>query len=252
MFLVASCTDQLRVGDEPKSMGNTGEDGGSRAAACDDPTLEAKLETCQATRDESAASSTSRSTDPCTARRPRHFIAGCRLPVSCCCFLGFDAPFPPVLASSLPMDGDELQTEALQPGRTIGRNFRIERLLGEGAMGQVYLAEQLSLGKKVAIKVLHRHLARDPALARRFQREAKSASQLNHANSIQIIDFGQDAEGALFIAMELLEGATSASSSRRTSRCRSRASCASWGRSSPRSTRPTSTASSTATSSPRT
>jgi serine/threonine-protein kinase len=104
------------------------------------------------------------------------------------------------------MDDDELPTEALAAGRVIAGNFRVERLLGEGAMGQVYLAEQLSLGKKVAIKVLHRHLARDPALAKRFQREAKSASQLNHTNSIQIIDFGQDADGALFIAMELLDG----------------------------------------------
>jgi tRNA A-37 threonylcarbamoyl transferase component Bud32 len=101
---------------------------------------------------------------------------------------------------------DDAPREALEPGRIVGRNFRVERLLGEGAMGQVYLAEQLSLSKKVAIKVLHRHLARDPALAKRFQREAKSASQLDHPNSIQIIDFGQDEDGALFIAMELLDG----------------------------------------------
>ena len=104
-----------------------------------------------------------------------------------------------------PMDEDA-SAEVLEAGRVIGRNFRIEKLLGQGAMGQVYLAEQLSLSKKVAIKVLHRHLANDPALAKRFHREAKSASHLSHPNSIQIIDFGADESGALYIAMELLEG----------------------------------------------
>jgi serine/threonine-protein kinase len=73
-------------------------------------------------------------------------------------------------------------------------------------MGQVFLAEQLSLGKKVAIKVLHPHLQGNPDVARRFQREAKAASLLNHPNSLQIIDFGQSAQGELYIAMELLEG----------------------------------------------
>src|SRR5215470_13014863 len=91
-------------------------------------------------------------------------------------------------------------------GRVIAGNFRIERLLGRGAMGQVYLAEQISLGKKVAIKVLHRHLQGDEALAKRFHREAKAASSLNHPNSLQIIDFGQADSGELFIAMELLSG----------------------------------------------
>src|SRR5215813_11991678 len=91
-------------------------------------------------------------------------------------------------------------------GRVIAGNFRIERLLGRGAMGQVYLAEQISLAKKVAIKVLHRHLQGDEALAKRFHREAKAASSLNHPNSLQIIDFGQSDQGELFIAMELLSG----------------------------------------------
>src|SRR5262249_51285573 len=57
-----------------------------------------------------------------------------------------------------------------------------------------------------AIKVLHRHLQGDEALAKRFHREAKAASSLNHPNSLQIIDFGQSDQGELFIAMELLSG----------------------------------------------
>ena len=91
-------------------------------------------------------------------------------------------------------------------GRVIAGNFRIEKLLGAGAMGNVYKAEQLSLGKAVAVKVLHAHLMSDEKLVLRFKREAKSASLLNHPNSIQIIDSGQDRDGTLYIAMELLSG----------------------------------------------
>ena len=71
-------------------------------------------------------------------------------------------------------------------GQVIGGNFRIDRLIGSGATGNVYQAEQLSLGKAVAVKVLHPHLMGDDKLVRRFQREAKSASRLNHPNSVQI------------------------------------------------------------------
>jgi serine/threonine-protein kinase len=92
------------------------------------------------------------------------------------------------------------------PGRIVAGNFRIEQLIGQGAMGNVYRAEQLSLGKAVAVKVLHPHLMDDEKLVGRFKREAKSASRLNHPNTIQIIDSGQDADGTLYIAMELLAG----------------------------------------------
>ncbi len=92
------------------------------------------------------------------------------------------------------------------PGRVIAGNFRIDGLIGSGAMGNVYKAEQLSLGKQVAVKVLHPHLMGDEKLVGRFKREAKSASLLNHPHSIQIIDSGQDRDGTLYIAMELLTG----------------------------------------------
>ncbi|HEY7372585.1 MAG TPA: protein kinase [Polyangia bacterium] len=92
------------------------------------------------------------------------------------------------------------------PGRVIGGNFRIEKLIGAGAMGNVYKALQLSLNKPVAVKVLHHHLLKDDRLVARFKREAKSASLLNHPNSIQIIDSGEDDDGTLYIAMELLTG----------------------------------------------
>src|SRR5262245_10433248 len=92
------------------------------------------------------------------------------------------------------------------PGRVIGGNFRIDKLIGAGAMGNVYKALQLSLAKPVAVKILHHHLLRDERLVERFKREAKSASLLNHPNSIQIIDSGEDSDGTLYIAMELLTG----------------------------------------------
>jgi len=106
------------------------------------------------------------------------------------------------------MTSEDTSTSILDPfpGRLIAGNFRIQRLIGSGAMGNVYHAEQISLGKAVAVKILHTHLTDDDKLVRRFQREAKSASRLNHPNSIQIIDSGRDQTGVLYIAMELLAG----------------------------------------------
>jgi serine/threonine-protein kinase len=92
-------------------------------------------------------------------------------------------------------------------GRVIGGKFRIESLLGAGGMGNVYRAEQLSLGKAVAVKILHHDLMTDETVVKRFEREARSASRLDHPNLVRIIDFGRDPEtGVLFIAMELLSG----------------------------------------------
>lgn len=73
-------------------------------------------------------------------------------------------------------------------------------------MGKVYKARQLSLDKDVVIKILHDHFRDDPQLVQRFQREARAASRLNHPNSIQVIDFGQDDNGVLFMAIEFLNG----------------------------------------------
>jgi len=91
-------------------------------------------------------------------------------------------------------------------GRTIAGKFLVESFLGGGAMGAVYRARQLALDKDVAIKVLHGEHAGDPTYAARFQREAKAASKLDHPNSMRVIDFGQEPDGLLYIAMELLEG----------------------------------------------
>src|SRR3954447_15031197 len=90
-------------------------------------------------------------------------------------------------------------------GRLVAGNFRVLKLIGMGAMGHVYQAEQMSLGKMVAIKILRNELMSDEKLIKRFELEAKNASSLNHPNSIQIIDFGRDRD-MLYIAMELLRG----------------------------------------------
>ncbi len=91
-------------------------------------------------------------------------------------------------------------------GKVIAGNYRLEESIGSGAMGTIYRATQLSLNKKIVIKLLHRHLLGDPTLAKRFEREAKAASLLDNPNCINVIDFGQTDDGTLYIAMEFIEG----------------------------------------------
>jgi serine/threonine protein kinase len=91
-------------------------------------------------------------------------------------------------------------------GRNIAGKFVVESLIGSGAMGAVYRARQIALDKTIAIKVLHFEHTEDAMFAARFQREAKAASRLNHPNSMQVIDFGEEPDGLLYIAMEYLDG----------------------------------------------
>jgi serine/threonine protein kinase len=91
-------------------------------------------------------------------------------------------------------------------GRTIAGKFVIESYIGAGAMGAVYKAKQVVLEKIVAIKVLHRELTSDESFTARFKREAKAASRLDHPNSMRVIDFGNEPDGLLYIAMEHLDG----------------------------------------------
>jgi serine/threonine protein kinase len=85
-------------------------------------------------------------------------------------------------------------------------NYRAISLLGEGGMGAVYLAEHPTIGRRVAVKVLHRNFIRDENLLGRFLNEARAANAIRHPNIIEILDSGTIADGTPFLVMELLEG----------------------------------------------
>src|SRR3954471_14228095 len=85
-------------------------------------------------------------------------------------------------------------------------NYRSLSLLGEGGMGSVYLAEHPGIGRRVAVKVLHKNYTRDEHLLARFLNEARAANAIRHPNIIEILDSGMMADGTPFLVMELLEG----------------------------------------------
>jgi len=89
-------------------------------------------------------------------------------------------------------------------GQTLG-DFRVLRRLGQGGMGQVYLAEQLSLRRKVALKIMRPEVAASPTALERFRREAEAVARVNHANIVQVYFTGV-ADGLHFMALEYVEG----------------------------------------------
>jgi serine/threonine-protein kinase len=95
----------------------------------------------------------------------------------------------------------------LEVGTVVAERFRVLRMLGQGGMGAVYEAEQLGLGRHVALKVMHPHIASAPGFTERFQREAQVLARLRHPGSVEVYDYGLD-RGFLFLAMELVSGET--------------------------------------------
>jgi len=93
------------------------------------------------------------------------------------------------------------QADALLDGR-----YRMDRLLGEGGMGAVYLASHVGLGRQVAIKFLHSELISREEVVGRFYREAQAAAAIRHKNIIEVFDVGMSAKGEPFLVMEYLEG----------------------------------------------
>ncbi len=92
-------------------------------------------------------------------------------------------------------------------GTKINDRYEIIRLIGEGGMANVYLAYDPILERQVAVKILRGDLANDEKFVRRFQREAISASSLNHSNIVEMYDVGED-DGKYFIVMEYIDGRT--------------------------------------------
>ena len=111
----------------------------------------------------------------------------------------------PVLDAAQEMIADE-RREMISPGTELG-HYKIISQLGAGGMGEVYLAEDTRLRRKVALKMIVPELASDNRGLQRFEQEAHAASALNHPNILTIYEFGQ-ANGLHFIASEFIEGQT--------------------------------------------
>ena len=92
-------------------------------------------------------------------------------------------------------------------GTEVAGRYKVIKRLGEGGMGQVYLAMHEVIEKKVALKVLRPEYSEKPDIVTRFQQEAISASRIKHPNVLEVFDFGQlENNGCFFLAMEFLEG----------------------------------------------
>jgi serine/threonine protein kinase len=130
-----------------------------------------------------------------------------------CPSCGYDAPASgPGAGMACPTCGRRLiSVEAAKDdliGTIVDDRFEVLAQIAQGGMGRVYRAVQRSIGRVVALKVIDRSVETDVAAVKRFFREAQLASQLNHPNSVSIIEFGQHADGRLYIAMELVKGRT--------------------------------------------
>jgi len=104
----------------------------------------------------------------------------------------------------------ETDSERLQhrTGQVLGAQFRLQQPLGRGGMGQVYLAEQLEVGRPVVVKLLHAQALSGSTGEARFKREAEALAQLNHPNIVQLYAFGRSDDGAPYLAMEYIAGRT--------------------------------------------
>jgi serine/threonine-protein kinase len=108
-----------------------------------------------------------------------------------------------------PSDGTVLEAEPAQDprvGKVLDSKYRLDSRLSSGGMGTVYKATHLMLVKIVAVKLINPELVTSPDIVRRFQREARAASNLNHPNIAAAYDLGQTDDGTLYIAMEFVNG----------------------------------------------
>jgi serine/threonine protein kinase len=108
--------------------------------------------------------------------------------------------------SSSPRSSGSRPGEDPRVGTTLGGRYYVRRLCGEGAMGRVYEAHHVDIGRRVAIKVLHASFHTSADLVERFRREARAASKIGHANIVDVTDSGTTPDGAFYFVMEFLDG----------------------------------------------
>lgn len=104
------------------------------------------------------------------------------------------------------VDASRYEASEHAVGTTFQGRYRIESKLGSGGMGAVYKANQISVDRPVALKVIHAKLADNLSDVARFQQEARAIASLHHPNIVSLIDFGQSETGELFLVMEFLAG----------------------------------------------
>jgi len=97
---------------------------------------------------------------------------------------------------------------SIEAGQVIDGKYRVVKLLGQGGMGAVYLAEHMVIGKRVALKVLLGSVAGNETAVARFEREAQAAGRIGNDHILEIFDFGSLADGARYMVCEFLEGET--------------------------------------------
>ena len=108
-----------------------------------------------------------------------------------------------------PNDGQTLRSSGPTQdlvGQVLADRYHIMKKLGEGGMGQVYLAEHVKMGRRSAIKVMNPSMVHDSEAVARFNREAANASRISNAHVCAIYDFGETPEGLIYLAMEFIEG----------------------------------------------
>ncbi len=101
---------------------------------------------------------------------------------------------------------EEDLTGTLAPGTIVGGRFKINRLIGRGGMGEVYAAQHVNTSKEVALKIIHTAASASKEQTRRFMREARAATAIEHPNVIEVFDVFEDANGTAVMVMELLKG----------------------------------------------
>jgi serine/threonine-protein kinase len=94
----------------------------------------------------------------------------------------------------------------LSPGLVLDQKYRVLRHIADGGMGAIYEAEHLTVGRRVAVKVLHAEFARNAEIIARFQQEARAAGAIGHQHIVDVLDMGRFSDGQYFLVMELLEG----------------------------------------------